>query len=266
MPPDEEVEQTKEDYSEWSKGAIWADPGIHIAVVTAANDVVTALRALSAKIKDGLHATAGQSGEDQMHMFDHHIHKEKELTSIRIELFHLLTAISSEGLINRFCYFELPNEVSETLEKLQPTEKLLVAATFLGQSNIKSSHVYGSLKYLVGWRNLYAHGHNPGRSARSLHKNHAVFPDPEEISTLEDELSSLRKAAGCYRNVTAWLKETGTSMMTKISSFDNEAARIIEMIEGFSVTRKWLSPDSRGVRFQFFELHVDLEKLSRLGN
>jgi hypothetical protein len=264
MSLDEEIEPNTEDQTEWSAGSMWSDPGIHLVFVAVVNDIVTALSTLSTKIREGLSETQGMGGEEQQMVFAHHIGKQRQLASIRIDLFHLIVAISCEELINRFCYFELPREASESLEKLQPTEKLLVAAAFLNQSDTKSTHVFEGLKRLVAWRNQYAHGHNPGRSARSLHKNHAVPLKPEEFSTLEEKLDSLRKSAASYRDVTAWLYNNGLHVMTKFSLYHQEASRAFDLIACFSVTEGLLSPDSDGLRFFFFDLRVDEEKLASL--
>lgn len=122
MNPAEEAIPDGEDQFEWAEGAFWSDPGIHASLAAVANDIVIALCTLSAKIKKGLSETQTLPGEVQEMEFAHQIFEDESLASIRIALFHLLAAISCEGLINRFCYFELPKDAGETLEKLQPTE------------------------------------------------------------------------------------------------------------------------------------------------
>jgi|SRR5579859_2274329 len=244
--------------------SFWFDPGIHLALAAVTNDIVYALCVLSEKIKEGLSETQTLDGEEQSLIFSHHISDDHNLASIRMDMFHLLAAIACEESINRFCYFELPRDVTETLEKLQPTEKLLVAAAFLGQPNMKSSHVYEGLKSLIGWRNHYAHGHNPGRSTDSLRRNHAVFPEAGEISTLEDDLKELKKAAGHYRQIMAWLHKTGIHEISRVSHLQGHASRLVELLGCFSVTRGWLRPDSEGSRYQFFGVHVNQEKLTSL--
>lgn len=129
---------------------------------------------------------------------------------------------------------------------------------------MKSSHVYEGLKSLVAWRNHYAHGHNPGRSARSLHKNHAVPFKAKEIGTLEDELEDLRKAAEYYRTVTAWICNSGTREITKVDWFLEEASQFVQLFGCFSVTKGKFAPNSEGLCLLFFDLDVDLKKLADL--
>jgi hypothetical protein len=238
----------------------WIDPNIRTAVSIAANDIIIALCGLEKTMESALEETRCESGDIQSSLFSHLIGDSSSFVATRIEIFKLLTAILCEQNINRFCYFELPRNTAEALEKLQPAEKFVVAADFLTHTNVKSSHVHEGLKQLISWRNQFAHGHNPGRSMRSLHKNHAVFPKIEEFTTLADEISSVRKAAIACRELTMWLKKYSRNSISADS--DNHSLSLfIEKLACFSITKAFFPPDPEGSQYAYESLSIDFEKL-----
>jgi len=75
------------------------------------------------------------------------------------EIACLMSAIESEDDINRFCVFNLHKDISESIERLAPSEKLLAAAASVGKSGTKQTSAFEGLCQLVSWRNAFAHGH-----------------------------------------------------------------------------------------------------------
>ncbi|MGI8910168.1 MAG: hypothetical protein ACR2JR_06385 [Rubrobacteraceae bacterium] len=65
----------------------------------------------------------------------------------------LMSAIEAEDEINRFCVYNLHKDVAESIEKLSPSDKLLVAAGAVGEEVGKGHAVYGVIKALTQWRN-----------------------------------------------------------------------------------------------------------------
>lgn len=255
MSLDKEPEENRDLY-EAEKSAIWIDPGIHTALRIAAKDVVAALTALSKRILSGLEEVREESGDVQETLFYHYIHEQEDIAQVRISMYQLLVAISCEGLINRFLYFELPREASETLEKLQPTEKLLLIAAFLKKPKLKSSHIYEGLKAIFEWRNQYAHGHNPGLPTKSLHKNHAQWPRPERFSSFEDDLTALKRTAASYEQFTLWLEKTGTHPMIKFNEFRRTAKHMARSFAAFHAREGWFPKDSEGGSYRFFYIDI----------
>lgn len=242
----------------------WLDPGTHFTLTMVENDVISGLCTLVTQIQGAPVESQEESGEIQSLLFSHLIADNSRLVSARMSLYRLLAAILCEQRINRFCYFELPRDTTESIEKLQPTEKLLIAAAFLDHSTIRSSHVYEGLKGLIAWRNQYAHGHNPGRSAKSIHQNHTIFPDPKDFQTLADELASLKKAAMSYCNLIEWLQKNCSHPINELGPDHRDVSRFIEMLGCFSAYDEYFPPDLEGICFKYQRLSVDLKRLALL--
>jgi hypothetical protein len=95
---------------------------------------------------------------------------------LKCDIACLMSAIQTEDLINGFCVFNLHKDIADTIEKLQPLDKLLIASAAIGSSSIKGSRVSDGIQKLSKWRNAFAHGHCVDRPTKSLRKNHLVEP------------------------------------------------------------------------------------------
>jgi len=58
---------------------------------------------------------------------------------LKAELACLMSAIQSEDDLNRFCVFNLHKDIAESIEKLSPAEKLLVASAASGSIGVKGT-------------------------------------------------------------------------------------------------------------------------------
>lgn len=108
----------------------------------------------------------------------------------------LMSAIEAEDRINQFCVYNLHKDVAESIEKLSPPDKLLVAAGAVGEKIGKGHAVYGAIKVLTQWRNAFAHGHCVDRPTRSLRHNHLIPPD--KYSGIARQLSELQRLVPSY--------------------------------------------------------------------
>ncbi|MBA2713879.1 MAG: hypothetical protein H0U55_10065 [Rubrobacteraceae bacterium] len=115
----------------------------------------------------------------------------------------LMGAIEAEDEINRFCVYNVYKDVAESVEKLPPPDKLLVAAGTVGQEVGKGHAVYAAIKTLTQWRNAFAHGHCVDRPTKSLQHNHLIPPD--QYPGLLSHLSDLRKHISSYVRVSEYL-------------------------------------------------------------
>ena len=79
-------------------------------------------------------------------------HKIKMKTEVAI----LMSAIEAEASINKFCVYNLHKDIAETIEKLSPSEKLVVASASVGQPNAKANTAYEAIRKLSSWRNAFA--------------------------------------------------------------------------------------------------------------
>ncbi len=88
------------------------------------------------------------------------------------DLATLMAAITAESLINKFCVYNLHQDIAAPLEKLTPPEKLVVACAILGFPGTKSLAPHGAATRLHKWRNAYAHGHCVTTNRKGLLRNH----------------------------------------------------------------------------------------------
>jgi hypothetical protein len=115
----------------------------------------------------------------------------------------LMSAIEAEDAINRFCVYNIHKDVAESLERLQPPDKLLVAAGMVGQDIGKGQAIYGNMKALTQWRNAFAHGHCVDRPTRSLRQNYLISPD--QYPGIISHLSELRRLVSGHVRVSEYL-------------------------------------------------------------
>lgn len=259
------TQEPEKEERRYAETAFWIDPAVHTALIVIVDDIIRAYSDLAAQIPIALEEVRDMSGDFQVTWFRELIHKQEEVVAVRMDMYRLFAAISCENLINRFCYFELPKETSELIEKLQPTEKLLMIADFLKKPKIKSTHLYEGLKAVFEWRNRFAHGHNPDLPAKSLRKNHADWSLFQKLSsTFEEELRDLQKAAVTHEQLILWLKTAGVNNMTRYFSEHPYAAHATKVFQCFRVKRKWFPPDPEGGRYSYIDVEIDTKRLDKL--
>lgn len=126
-------------------------------------------------------------------------HRVKTKATIAI----LMSAIEAEDAINRFCVYNIHKDIAQSIERLSPPDKLLVAAGMVGQEIGKGDAVYGAMNDLTKWRNAFAHGHCVDRPTRSLRHNHLVPPD--QYPGIVSHLSDMQRLVSGYVQVSEYL-------------------------------------------------------------
>lgn len=139
------------------------------------------------------------------------------------ELACLMSAIEAEGDINRFCVFNLHKDISESIEKLSPPEKLLVAAAAVGKPGAKQTSVFEGLRLLFSWRNAFAHGHCVDRPTKSLRHNHLIPPD--DYPGVPSVLAEMRELVGAFLRTSDYLRKISLNPYTKSKEGDVEIVR-----------------------------------------
>jgi hypothetical protein len=135
----------------------------------------------------------------------------------------LMSAIEAEDHINRFCVFNIHKDVAESIEKLQPPDKLLATAGMVGQEIGKGHAVYGDIKTLTRWRNTFAHGHCVDRPTRSLRHNHLLPPD--QYPGIITHLAELRRLVSGYIRVSEYLASISRNEYGFGSSYEVERSK-----------------------------------------
>lgn len=250
--------------SVWEREAVWVEPGVHRTLDVVARDVIESLRRLAAATDAAVAELPSGATETDRYSLMHTISGDEQIAFTRGNIYALMAAICCEESLNRFSYFNLPADVSAIIERLKPTEKLLIIAAFLGESDIKSSHVYGELKRIMDFRNRFAHGHNPGMPMKSLRANHATLPTADQISTIRDEVKFLRETTVACRNVVSWLREKGTHPITAQDWWQHDVDRFLLTLGCFELVDHRLPPDSEGREYFVTRFDVDEETLTRL--
>lgn len=106
----------------------------------------------------------------------------------------LMSIIELESTINKFCYFNLGETVTDSIEGLSLTAKLEVAHRVLALPEFKGTHQHRAIRALVNWRNAFAHGKCTDMPHNSIRDNHLTTPDnyPEPGDEVQEMLNLLR--------------------------------------------------------------------------
>jgi hypothetical protein len=148
-----------------------------------------------------------------------HEHKIK----LKAEIICLMSAIQTEDEINRFCVFNLHRDIAESIEKLSPPEKLLIASTAITGQSPKGHKVFEAIRKLTSWRNAYAHGHCVDRPTKTLRHNHLI--KPEEYPGVPSAIAELREMAQAYLTVSNYVSQISINDYTKGGFVENTEIR-----------------------------------------
>jgi hypothetical protein len=129
------------------------------------------------------------------------------------EIACLMSAIEAEDCVNRFCVFNLHKDIAESIERLAPAEKVLIAAAALGENGVKQSSVFEGLRQLTAWRNAFAHGHCVDRPLKSLRHNHLVAPD--DYPGVPSLVAETRNLVGAFLRLSDYLRVISRNPHTK---------------------------------------------------
>jgi len=139
--------------------------------------------------------------------------------SLKCELAVFMAAIEAEDTINMISCFNLHKDVSESIEKLSPPEKLLIISASLTGTSIKGAKPYELLKALTSWRNAYAHGHCTDRPTKSLRHNHLI--SPENYSTIPGVIDHMMNQLEGYLTVSKYMRSISKNDYTSGSSVED---------------------------------------------
>lgn len=149
---------------------------------------------------------------------------------LRTEIVCLMSAIEAEDRINRFCVYNLHRDVAESIEKLSPPEKLLVAATSVTGQSVKGNSVFEAIRKLTTWRNAFAHGHCVDRPTKTLRHNHLIRPD--DLPGVPSGILDVMTMINALQLVTNYLNEISINNYGKGGSVEFE--EIKDFIEDIS--------------------------------
>ena len=94
----------------------------------------------------------------------------------------LMAIIELESTVNRFCYFNLGETITEAIENLSLAAKIEVAHRALALPEFKGTHQHRAVRTLLNWRNAFAHGKCTDMPVGSIRDNHlkkpAKYPNP----------------------------------------------------------------------------------------
>ena len=140
-----------------------------------------------------------------------------------------MSAIEAEDKLNQIAVYNLHKDIVESIERLRPTEKLLVVSSSLTGDSIKNTKTYESLKKLVAWRNAFAHGHCTDRPTKSLRHNHLIKPD--NYPTVPKEIEHMLTQLDGYLTVVEYLRSISQNEYTSgISVHDDEIKEYLKEV------------------------------------
>jgi hypothetical protein len=147
----------------------------------------------------------------------------------------LMTAIQVEELVNRFCVFNLPRELVETLERLSPADKLTAAASALGRRKVRGTAACAAITGLMGWRNAFAHGHCIDRPLKTLRHNHLI--SPEEYPGVPDSIALMLKLTAGYTRAAEYVARISVNAYTRgVDAHWQEALSLLRAVERYRFT------------------------------
>jgi hypothetical protein len=101
----------------------------------------------------------------------------------------LMAIIELESTVNMFCYFNLGEIVTDSIENLSLAAKLEVAHRVLGLPEFKGTHQHRAIRTLLNWRNAFAHGKCTDMPSGSIRDNH--LKEPEKYSDPGEEVQEM---------------------------------------------------------------------------
>lgn len=153
---------------------------------------------------------------------------------LKAELACLMSAIQTEDDLNQFCVFNLHKDIAESIEKLSPSEKLLVASAVVGNPGVKGKVVFEAIRKLVGWRNAFAHGHCVDRPTKSLRHNHLI--SSEEYPGVPSALRDTIDLVSAFTLVSGYLREISLNPYTAGKSLDvEEIGQHLDALKRFTI-------------------------------
>lgn len=151
---------------------------------------------------------------------------------LKAELACLMSAIQAEDHLNRFCVFNLHKDIAESVEKLSPPEKLLVACAAVGSPGVKKMVAFEAIQKLVSWRNAFTHGHCVDRPTKSLRHNHLISPD--EYPGVPSSVREVMVLVRAFLLVSDHLKAVSLNPYTSSGSVNVEDIRAsLEMLRRY---------------------------------
>jgi hypothetical protein len=88
----------------------------------------------------------------------------------------IIAAIDLEASVNEFCFYNLGEVATESIERLSLVGKLEVIHKVLGLTYFKGTSQYAAVRSLVKWRNAFVHGKCTDMPAHSIKENHTDLP------------------------------------------------------------------------------------------
>jgi hypothetical protein len=152
---------------------------------------------------------------------------------LKAEIACLMSSIEAEDAINKFCVFNLPHDLAESVEKLSTSEKLLIVSAAAGKPSVKGNTVFEGARRLARWRNAYAHGHCVDRPTKSIRTNHLIHP--EDFPGVPSSLNEVKQLVGAYLRIADYLGTISTNPYT--AGKLTEVEEIRKLLTGISKYR-----------------------------
>ena len=223
----------------------WRSSGVIFQITSALEDLCKLLRALREvhprieNILSEYFARNPEPPEDDEEFADisEPLWELESNIKLKCELAVFMAAIKSEDLINQVSVYNLHKDISESIERLSPSEKYLVVTTSLTESTSKSTRPYEAIKSLTAWRNTYAHGHCTDRPTKSLRHNHLIAPN--EYPSVPKEVQNMVSLLEGYLVLSRHLRSISRNDYTKSESFhDSEIEEYLSQVKRYKFSYK----------------------------
>lgn len=124
----------------------------------------------------------------------------------------LMAAITMESLINKFCVYNLHSDIVSPLEKLSPSDKLVIASAIVGHPGFKKHAAHEAAKKLSQWRNAFVHGHCVDANTKGILKNHLRKDAPHILDReAPQKIAVLKEMISRFLRVCNYISEMTTN-------------------------------------------------------
>ncbi|MCK9218214.1 MAG: hypothetical protein M0P77_09920, partial [Firmicutes bacterium] len=144
---------------------------------------------------------------------------------ILLDVITLMICIELEMRINKFCYYNIGEETTESIESLSLIKKLTVVHSILGKLPFKGTNIYELLREFVGWRNKYVHGKRPEIKHNEIHKNH--FKESGDFKNIYDTVKEIIQRGEKFIEISEYLTENSISEYGKIMSCEDDDIKFV---------------------------------------
>lgn len=198
----------------------WRSPGIEVQLTLCLEDIVKLLKTLlniHPRVEDSISEYFDRKPDidyedPEFGEICYPLWETESRIKLKSELAIFLASIQAEESLNQLIVYNISKDIADSIEKLNPPEKLIITSVILTNKSVKGLRAYGAIRSLTKWRNSYAHGHCTDRPMKTLRHNHLI--PPEECASLPKNIKNMLSQLKEYFELSNYLSEISLNTYT----------------------------------------------------